>query len=46
MQEILKGALLKKSDAHHLFKVDPSKVDRIYDIVIRKLGHLDESQLV
>ncbi|XP_039130763.1 transcriptional adapter ADA2-like isoform X2 [Dioscorea cayenensis subsp. rotundata] len=46
VQEILKGALLKKSDAHHLFKVDPSKVDRIYDIVIRKLGHLDESQLV
>ncbi|KAJ0963543.1 hypothetical protein J5N97_028665 [Dioscorea zingiberensis] len=44
VQEILKGAVTKKSDAHHLFKVDPSKVDRIYDIVIKKLGHLDEPQ--
>ncbi|XP_050381355.1 transcriptional adapter ADA2-like isoform X2 [Argentina anserina] len=34
--EILSGNVKKKSDAHSLFKVDPNKVDRVYDMVIRK----------
>ncbi|OVA20155.1 zinc finger protein [Macleaya cordata] len=34
--EIMKGSLTKKSDAHRLFKVDPSKVDRVYDMLVRK----------
>ncbi|KAJ6823699.1 transcriptional adapter ADA2 [Iris pallida] len=43
MQEVLvqgmfKGSIVKSSDAHHLFKVDPSKVDRVYDIVTTKFG--------
>ncbi|XP_072951304.1 transcriptional adapter ADA2 isoform X2 [Typha angustifolia] len=43
MQEIFKGTILKKSDAHGFFKVDPAKVDRVYDVVIKKLGHNEES---
>lgn len=35
-REILNGNVMKKSDAHSLFKVEPSKVDRVYDMVIRK----------
>ncbi|XP_062015587.1 transcriptional adapter ADA2-like [Rosa rugosa] len=34
--EISSGNVKKKSDAHSLFKVEPSKVDRVYDMVIRK----------
>ncbi|KAK7260716.1 hypothetical protein RIF29_26989 [Crotalaria pallida] len=34
--EISKGSVTKKSDAHTLFKVDPSKVDRIYDMLLSK----------
>jgi transcriptional adapter 2-alpha len=34
--EILNGNVKKKSDAHSLFKVEPSKVDRVYDMVIQK----------
>ncbi|KAK1317434.1 Transcriptional adapter ADA2 [Acorus calamus] len=34
--EAMKGNVLKKSDARQLFKVDPSKVDRVYDMVIKK----------
>ncbi|GKV20822.1 hypothetical protein SLEP1_g30885 [Rubroshorea leprosula] len=34
--EILKGNISKKSDAHSLFKVEPSKVDRVYDMLVQK----------
>lgn len=42
LQEILKGSIAKAADAHPLFKVDPNKVDKIYDVVIKKLGHHNE----
>jgi transcriptional adapter 2-alpha len=34
--EILKGNVTKKSDAHSLFKVEPSKVDEVYDMLVKK----------
>lgn len=34
--EIFSGNVTKKSDAHRLFKVEPSKVDRIYDMLAKK----------
>ncbi|PWZ22856.1 Transcriptional adapter ADA2 [Zea mays] len=34
MQEIFKGSVLKKEDAHVLFKVDPTKVDSVYDMLV------------
>ncbi|CAN1121087.1 Transcriptional adapter ADA2 [Linum perenne] len=34
--EVLKGSVKKKSDAHSLFKVEPSKVDRVYDMLVKK----------
>ncbi|KAL6135122.1 hypothetical protein ACLB2K_067350 [Fragaria x ananassa] len=34
--ETLNGNVKKKSEAHSLFKVDPDKVDRVYDMVIQK----------
>lgn len=34
--EVMNGNITKKSDAHSLFKVDPSKVDRIYDMLVKK----------
>ncbi|XWS34334.1 hypothetical protein CRYUN_Cryun21dG0030700 [Craigia yunnanensis] len=34
--EIMKGNISKKSDAHSLFKVEPSKVDRVYDMLVKK----------
>ncbi|KAH1099407.1 hypothetical protein GLYMA_13G006200v4 [Glycine max] len=34
--EISKGSVTKKSDAHALFKVEPSKVDRVYDMLVTK----------
>lgn len=34
--EIMQGKLSKKSDAYSLFKVDPSKVDRVYDMLVTK----------
>ncbi|WRX16257.1 zinc finger protein [Theobroma cacao] len=34
--EIMKGNIGKKSDAHNLFKVEPSKVDRVYDMLVKK----------
>ncbi|KAK7304854.1 hypothetical protein VNO77_42745 [Canavalia gladiata] len=34
--EISKGNVKKKSDAHTLFKVDPNKVDRVYDMLVKK----------
>lgn len=42
MQEIFKGSVLKKEDAHVLFKVDPTKVDTVYDMVTKKLGNHEE----
>ncbi|KAJ6848749.1 transcriptional adapter ADA2 [Iris pallida] len=43
VQEVFKGSIIKKSDAYHLFKVDPSKVDRVYQIVTKKLGQHEEA---
>lgn len=34
--EVMKGRLSQKSDAHVLFDVDPSKVDKVYDMLMRK----------
>ncbi|KAF6145060.1 hypothetical protein GIB67_013411 [Kingdonia uniflora] len=34
--EIFKGNLTNKPDAHSLFKVDPNKVDRVYDVLVKK----------
>ncbi|GAB2233733.1 hypothetical protein Droror1_Dr00002962 [Drosera rotundifolia] len=34
--EIMKGNITKRSDAYGLFKVDTSKVDRIYDMLQKK----------
>ncbi|XP_068668217.1 transcriptional adapter ADA2-like isoform X1 [Aristolochia californica] len=34
--EMYKGTITKKSDAYRFFKVDASKVDRVYDMVIKK----------
>ncbi|XP_022142568.1 transcriptional adapter ADA2b [Momordica charantia] len=34
--EIFNGNVTKKSDAHHLFKIDPIKIDRIYEMLIKK----------
>ncbi|XVF03017.1 hypothetical protein REPUB_Repub04eG0224300 [Reevesia pubescens] len=34
--EIIKGNISKTSDAHNLFKVEPSKVDRVYDMLVIK----------
>ncbi|KAG9145460.1 hypothetical protein Leryth_021463 [Lithospermum erythrorhizon] len=33
---ILDGNITEKADAHGLFRVDPSKVDKIYDMVLEK----------
>ncbi|TVU44992.1 hypothetical protein EJB05_04458 [Eragrostis curvula] len=46
MQEIFKGSVLKKEDAHVLFKVDPVKVDTVYDMVTKKLGNHEEAPTV
>ncbi|OWM83295.1 hypothetical protein CDL15_Pgr012776 [Punica granatum] len=34
--EIFKGKVTKKMDAYHLFQMDPSKIDRVYDMLVRK----------
>ncbi|KAJ4976603.1 hypothetical protein NE237_001709 [Protea cynaroides] len=34
--EILNGNITRKTDAHRLFKVEPSKVDRVYDMLVKK----------
>lgn len=34
--EIFQGNVTKKSDAHRLFKIEPSKVDRVYDMLAKK----------
>jgi len=46
MQEIFKSNGLKKEDARVLFKVDPTKVDTVYDMVMKKLGNLEEAPTV
>ncbi|KAG8364486.1 hypothetical protein BUALT_Bualt18G0002300 [Buddleja alternifolia] len=33
---IFKGNVTKKSDAHSLFNVDPGKVDKVYDMLVKK----------
>ncbi|XP_050238438.1 transcriptional adapter ADA2-like isoform X2 [Mercurialis annua] len=33
---IMKGTVTKKSDAHSLFKVDTDKVDKVYDMLVKK----------
>lgn len=45
MKEIITGSVAKKADAHRLFKVDSIKVDKIYDMVSKKLD-LNEEQSV
>lgn len=34
--EIINGTVTKKSDAHHLFKLEASKIDRVYDMLVKK----------
>ncbi|XP_033148224.1 transcriptional adapter ADA2a isoform X1 [Brassica rapa] len=34
--EIKKGTVKKKSDAYSFFRVEPSKIDRVYDLLIQK----------
>lgn len=34
--EIFKGNVTKMSDAYSLFKIDPTKVDRVYDMLVKK----------
>ncbi|KAJ6873945.1 hypothetical protein NC651_032709 [Populus alba x Populus x berolinensis] len=34
--EITKGTVTNKTDAHSLFKVESSKVDRVYDMLVKK----------
>ncbi|KAL8150968.1 hypothetical protein V2J09_020776 [Rumex salicifolius] len=34
--EVMKGNITKKPDAYMLFKVEPSKVDRVYDMLVKK----------
>ncbi|KAI3803608.1 hypothetical protein L1987_31765 [Smallanthus sonchifolius] len=34
--EIMNGHITQKSDAHRLFNVDPNKVDRVYDMLLKK----------
>ena len=33
---ILKGNITKKSEAHGMFNLDPNKVDRVYDMLVKK----------
>ncbi|KAK8681009.1 hypothetical protein V6N13_053416 [Hibiscus sabdariffa] len=35
-EEIFNGSISKKADAHHLFKIEPSKIDRVYDMLVKK----------
>lgn len=34
--EISNGNVTNSSDAHTLFKVDPEKIDKVFDMLIRK----------
>lgn len=33
---IFSGSIMQKADAHQFFKIDPSIVDRVYDILVKK----------
>lgn len=33
---ILNGNITKKSDAHGLFNVDPNKLDKVYEMLVKK----------
>ncbi|KAA8537279.1 hypothetical protein F0562_027034 [Nyssa sinensis] len=33
---IFSGNITKKADAHPMFKIEPSKVDRVYDMLVKK----------
>ncbi|OAY41149.1 transcriptional adapter ADA2b isoform X3 [Manihot esculenta] len=35
-KEIFSGNVTKKSDAHPLFKLEASKIDRVYDVLVKK----------
>ncbi|GMJ08276.1 homolog of yeast ADA2 2B, PROPORZ1 [Hibiscus trionum] len=35
-EEIFNGNISKKADAHSLFKIEPSKIDRVYDMLVKK----------
>jgi transcriptional adapter 2-alpha len=45
VKELFKGTVQKKSDARGFFKVDAAKVDLVYEMVVKKLGHLDGNPL-
>lgn len=34
--EIINGNVSKKADAHRLFKLETSKIDRVYDMLVKK----------
>ena len=34
--EIFSGNVTKRSYAHHLFKIEPGKIDRVYDMLVKK----------
>lgn len=44
-KEIFKGTVHKNSDAHGFFKVEAAKVDLVYEMVVKKLGHIDGNPL-
>ncbi|KAJ3669481.1 hypothetical protein LUZ60_011431 [Juncus effusus] len=46
VHEIFKGTILKKSDAHCFFRMEPAKVDRVYEMVVKKIGQPDESSVI
>ena len=35
-EEIFNGNVTKKADAHRLFKMEPSKTNRVYDMLVKK----------
>ncbi|KAJ4704082.1 Transcriptional adapter [Melia azedarach] len=35
-REIFSGNVNKKADVHRLFKMEPSKIDRVYDMLVKK----------
>ncbi|XP_078161901.1 ADA2 2B isoform X2 [Carex rostrata] len=45
VKEIFKGTVHKKSDAYGFFKVEPAKVDLVYEMVVKKLGQIDGNPL-
>lgn len=34
--QIINGNVSKKADAHRLFKLETSKIDRVYDMLVKK----------